>query len=140
MSIIIMTLCYWICGSLFQSVCISLSVCVCAVSESESGEGRLEDLHRRRNLLSAYCKLIVHSVLEMSMAAEVFKQYVKVWHFSSWLYSLTLNSGNLLTRQKSRAVNQMFFRSVVFFVNIRSPDNTAHIYRKYQGSKEMWDF
>ncbi|XP_073701442.1 cohesin subunit SA-2 isoform X2 [Garra rufa] len=49
------------------------------VSESESGDGRLEDLHRRRNLLAAYCKLIVHSVLEMSMAAEVFKQYVKLY-------------------------------------------------------------
>ncbi|KAG9348971.1 hypothetical protein JZ751_029288 [Albula glossodonta] len=30
-------------------------------SESESGVNRLEDLHRRRNLLAAYCKLIVHS-------------------------------------------------------------------------------
>lgn len=39
---------------------------------------RLEDLHRRRNVLAAYCKLIVHGVLEMSLAAEVLMQYVKV--------------------------------------------------------------
>lgn len=39
---------------------------------------RLEDLHVRRNVLAAYCKLIVHGVLEMGMAAEVLMQYVKV--------------------------------------------------------------
>lgn len=39
---------------------------------------RLEDLHKQRNLLAAYCKLIVHGVLEMSMAAEVFMYYMKV--------------------------------------------------------------
>lgn len=46
-------------------------------TESQGME-KLEDLHRRRNLLAAYCKLIVHGVLEMSMAAEVFMYYMKV--------------------------------------------------------------
>lgn len=32
----------------------------------------------RRNVLAAYCKLIVHGVLEMALAAEVFTHYVKV--------------------------------------------------------------
>uniref|UniRef100_A0A7N9ATQ1 Cohesin subunit SA n=1 Tax=Mastacembelus armatus TaxID=205130 RepID=A0A7N9ATQ1_9TELE len=41
---------------------------------------RLEDLHRRRNLLAAYCKLIVHGVLEMSMAAEIFMYYMKYYN------------------------------------------------------------
>lgn len=54
-------------------------VCVCVSgSESKGGVNWLEDLHRRRNLLAAYCKLIVHSVLEMSMAAEIFKHYMRV--------------------------------------------------------------
>lgn len=47
------------------------------VSESRGME-KLEDLHRRRNLLAAYCKLIVHGVLEMSVAAEVLAFYTKV--------------------------------------------------------------
>lgn len=47
------------------------------VSESQGME-KLDDLHRRRNLLAAYCKLIVHGVLEMSMAAEVLAFYTKV--------------------------------------------------------------
>uniref|UniRef100_A0A8C9SCN0 Si:ch211-269e2.1 n=1 Tax=Scleropages formosus TaxID=113540 RepID=A0A8C9SCN0_SCLFO len=48
-------------------------------SEGETEAGRLEELHRRRNLLAAYCKLIVHGVLEMSMAADVFKFYMKLF-------------------------------------------------------------
>lgn len=53
-----------------------------AVSESSEVE-RLEDLHRRRNLLAAYCKLIVHGVLEMSAAAELYPHYMKVKVHSS---------------------------------------------------------
>ncbi|KAK2840061.1 hypothetical protein Q5P01_013801 [Channa striata] len=49
------------------------------VSENSEAE-RLEDLHRRRNLLAAFCKLIVHGVLEMSMAAEVFMFYMKYYN------------------------------------------------------------
>lgn len=50
-----------------------------SVSENSEVE-RLEDLHKRRNLLAAYCKLIVHGVLEMSMAAEVFMYYMKYYN------------------------------------------------------------
>lgn len=39
---------------------------------------RLDDLHGRRNLLAGFCKLIVHGVLEMTTAAEVFMYYMKV--------------------------------------------------------------
>ncbi|XP_026233171.1 cohesin subunit SA-2 isoform X2 [Anabas testudineus] len=49
------------------------------VSESSEVE-RLDDLHRRRNLLAAFCKLIVHGVLEMSVAAEVFMYYMKYYN------------------------------------------------------------
>ncbi|PWA31390.1 hypothetical protein CCH79_00002520 [Gambusia affinis] len=51
------------------------------VSESSEVE-RLEELHRRRNLLAAFCKLIVHGVLEMSTAAEIYTHYVK--HYSDF--------------------------------------------------------
>ncbi|KAI4806055.1 hypothetical protein KUCAC02_010646 [Chaenocephalus aceratus] len=45
-----------------------------------SEEERLEELHKRRNMLAAFCKLIVHRVLEMSMAAEVFIYYMKYFN------------------------------------------------------------
>lgn len=49
------------------------------VSENSQVE-RLEDLHKRRNVLAAYCKLTIHGVLEMSMAAEVFTYYMKYYN------------------------------------------------------------
>ncbi|CAL8320031.1 unnamed protein product [Merluccius merluccius] len=41
---------------------------------------RLEDHHKRRTLLAAYCKLLVHGVLEISMASGVFMHYTKYYN------------------------------------------------------------
>ncbi|KAF7709465.1 cohesin subunit SA-2 isoform X2 [Silurus meridionalis] len=60
-------------------------------SESKGGVSWPEDLHRRRNLLAAYCKLIVHSVLEMSMAAEIFKHYMRYYNDFGDIIKETLN-------------------------------------------------
>uniref|UniRef100_A0AAX7V192 Cohesin subunit SA n=1 Tax=Astatotilapia calliptera TaxID=8154 RepID=A0AAX7V192_ASTCA len=49
------------------------------ISENSQVE-KLEDLHKWRNVLAAYCKLIIHGVLEMSMAAEVFMYYMKYYN------------------------------------------------------------
>ncbi|XP_016144071.1 cohesin subunit SA-2 isoform X2 [Sinocyclocheilus grahami] len=85
------------------------------VSESECGDGRLEDLHRRRNLLAAYCKLIVHSVLEMSMAAEVFKQYVKYYNDFGDIIKETLNRTRQMDKMESartlvQCLQQLYLR------------------------------
>ncbi|KAK1797783.1 hypothetical protein P4O66_008134, partial [Electrophorus voltai] len=69
--------------------------------ESECGTHRLEGLHRRRNLLTAYCKLIVHGVLEMSMAAEVFKQYVKYYNDFGDIIKETLNRTRQMDKMES---------------------------------------
>lgn len=39
---------------------------------------KIEALHKRRNLLSAYCKLIIYNVVEMNTGADIFKQYMRV--------------------------------------------------------------
>uniref|UniRef100_A0A671NT07 Cohesin subunit SA n=1 Tax=Sinocyclocheilus anshuiensis TaxID=1608454 RepID=A0A671NT07_9TELE len=80
-----------------------------------SKDGRLEDLHRRRNLLAAYCKLIVHSVLEMSMAAEVFKQYVKYYNDFSDIIKETLNRTRQMDKMESartlvQCLQQLYLR------------------------------
>lgn len=41
-------------------------------------EGRIEELHKRRNFLAAFCKLIVYNIIPTQAAADVFKHYVKV--------------------------------------------------------------
>ncbi|XP_063999553.1 cohesin subunit SA-2-like isoform X3 [Pogoniulus pusillus] len=41
---------------------------------------RLDDLHKKRSLLAAYCKLIVYNVVEMAAAAEIYKHYMKTYN------------------------------------------------------------
>uniref|UniRef100_A0A8B9R1Q6 SCD domain-containing protein n=1 Tax=Anas platyrhynchos TaxID=8839 RepID=A0A8B9R1Q6_ANAPL len=40
---------------------------------------KLDDLHKKRSLLAAYCKLIVFNVVETTAAAEIYKHYVKLF-------------------------------------------------------------
>ncbi|NXG24724.1 STAG2 protein, partial [Grallaria varia] len=49
--------------------------------EEEKDESyKLDDLHKKRSLLAAYCKLIVYNVIEMTAAAEIYKYYVKTYN------------------------------------------------------------
>lgn len=41
-------------------------------------QAKIENLHKKRNLLAAYCKLIVHNVLPIQAATNILKYYVKV--------------------------------------------------------------
>ncbi|KFQ75539.1 Cohesin subunit SA-2, partial [Phaethon lepturus] len=41
---------------------------------------KFDDLHKKRSLLAAYCKLIVYNVVEMTAAAEIYKYYVKTYN------------------------------------------------------------
>lgn len=46
-------------------------------------QAKIEVLHKKRNLLAAYCKLIVHNVLPIQAATNILKYYVKV--LSQWI-------------------------------------------------------
>ncbi|KFU92270.1 Cohesin subunit SA-2, partial [Chaetura pelagica] len=48
--------------------------------ESKDESCKLDDLHKKRSLLAAYCKLIVYNVVEMTAAAEIYKYYVKTYN------------------------------------------------------------
>ncbi|NWW89812.1 STAG2 protein, partial [Rhynochetos jubatus] len=48
--------------------------------EREDESCKLDDLHKKRSLLAAYCKLIVYNVVEMTAAAEIYKYYVKTYN------------------------------------------------------------
>ncbi|KAJ6655567.1 hypothetical protein lerEdw1_005038 [Lerista edwardsae] len=46
---------------------------------AEDEQRQIEELHRRRNLLAGFCKLVVYGVLELSAASDVFKHYAKFY-------------------------------------------------------------
>uniref|UniRef100_A0AAQ4PX38 SCD domain-containing protein n=1 Tax=Gasterosteus aculeatus aculeatus TaxID=481459 RepID=A0AAQ4PX38_GASAC len=50
---------------------------------------KIEDLHKRRNLLASYCKLIIYNVVEINTGADIFKQYMRL--FNEMLSELGFN-------------------------------------------------
>ncbi|MBN3295759.1 STAG2 protein, partial [Amia calva] len=84
-------------------------------TESDAGANKLDDLHRKRNLLAAYCKLIVNSVLEMSTAAEIFKHYMKYYNDFGDIIKETLSRTRQMDKiESARALvlclQQLFLR------------------------------
>merc|ERR1719147_698892 len=41
---------------------------------------KIEELHKRRNFLASYCKLVVYAVLPTKSAADVLKHYVTFYN------------------------------------------------------------
>ena len=39
---------------------------------------KIEELHKRRNFLACFSKLVVYNIVPIRCAAEVFRQYMKV--------------------------------------------------------------
>ncbi|XP_046686815.1 cohesin subunit SA-1-like isoform X2 [Homalodisca vitripennis] len=67
--------------------------------EDEQDEhSKIEELHKRRNFLASYCKLIVYSMMPTSCAADVFKHYVKSYNDYGDIIKTTLG--------KAREINK----------------------------------
>uniref|UniRef100_A0A671MUA1 Cohesin subunit SA n=1 Tax=Sinocyclocheilus anshuiensis TaxID=1608454 RepID=A0A671MUA1_9TELE len=49
-------------------------------SSTDDEANKIEALHRRRNLLAAFCKLIIYNVVEMKTGADIFKQYMRYYN------------------------------------------------------------
>ena len=52
-------------------------VCVCLPDDMDENQ-KIEELHKRRNFLAAFCKLVVYNIVNIKMAADMFKYYMKV--------------------------------------------------------------
>lgn len=57
---------------------LSQSACLPAEGDEEDEANKIEALHKRRNLLAAFCKLIIYDIVDMPAAADIFKHYMKV--------------------------------------------------------------
>lgn len=60
--------------------------------QQDDEAGKIEALHKRRNLLAAYCKLIIYNVVEMSTGADIFKQYMRVRSATHSVYNQCTHS------------------------------------------------
>lgn len=67
---------------------------ICLEGDEEDEANKIEALHKRRNLLAAFSKLIIYDIVDMHAAADIFKHYMKVWfhHLFSSCSRLTVVS------------------------------------------------
>uniref|UniRef100_A0AAQ4Q0H5 Cohesin subunit SA n=1 Tax=Gasterosteus aculeatus aculeatus TaxID=481459 RepID=A0AAQ4Q0H5_GASAC len=49
-------------------------------NSTDDEASKIEDLHKRRNLLASYCKLIIYNVVEINTGADIFKQYMRYYN------------------------------------------------------------
>ncbi|CAH2091537.1 unnamed protein product [Euphydryas editha] len=61
-------------------------------------ERRIEELHKRRNFLAAYCKLIVYNVAPIRRAADVFKHYIKCYNDYGDIIKATLSKAREMNK------------------------------------------
>jgi len=68
--------------------------------DDEIDENRkIEELHKRRNFLASFCKLVVYNVVQIKMAADMFKYYMKFYNDYGDIIKATLG--------KSREINKV---------------------------------
>ena len=55
-----------------------VSVVVFSSPDDVDENVKIEELHKRRNFLACFCKLVVYNVISIKVAADMFKHYMKV--------------------------------------------------------------
>lgn len=66
--------------------------------EEQDEHSKIEELHKRRNFLASFCKLVVYNVIPTKAAADVFKHYVKYYNDYGDIIKATLG--------KAREINK----------------------------------
>ncbi|KAG7238025.1 hypothetical protein INR49_031379 [Caranx melampygus] len=120
--------------------------------ESQSMEGdeedeanKIEALHKRRNLLAAFCKLIIYDIVDMPAAADIFKHYMKYYNDYGDIIKETLNGIEFAFKyQNPRGpefppINLAFLEVLSEFSSklIRQDKKTVHSYLEKFMSESM---
>ncbi|XP_062457485.1 cohesin subunit SA-2-like isoform X2 [Rhea pennata] len=85
---------------------------------------KLNDLHKKRSLLAAYCKLIVYNVVEMTAAAEIYKHYMKTYNDFGDIIRETLSRTRHNNKIQS-AKTLILCLQQLFQTHVESHDNSS---------------
>jgi len=55
-----------------------MEITLFAVLDGMDENKKIEELHKRRNFLASFCKLIVYNIIKIKCATDMFKYYMKV--------------------------------------------------------------
>ncbi|NWH58467.1 STAG2 protein, partial [Geococcyx californianus] len=87
---------------------------------------KLDDLHKKRSLLAAYCKLIVYNVVEMTAAAEIYKYYVKTYNDFGDIIKEMLNKTRHNNKIQS-AKTLILSLQQLFQTHTESQESSSHV-------------
>ncbi|XP_039276310.1 LOW QUALITY PROTEIN: cohesin subunit SA-1-like [Nilaparvata lugens] len=82
---------------------------------------RIEDLHKRRNFLASYCKLIVYSIMPISCAADVLKHYVKSYNLYGDIIKTTLGKAREIN--KTNCAKTMISSLISLYKDLQKDSN-----------------
>lgn len=68
-------------------------------NDDSQEETKIEELHKKRNFLAAYCKLVVYNIIPTSAAADIFKHYLRFYNDYGDIIKTTLG--------KAREINKL---------------------------------
>ncbi|XP_035692427.1 cohesin subunit SA-1-like isoform X4 [Branchiostoma floridae] len=84
-----------------------------ATDDEEDEANKIEALHKRRNLLAGYCKLVVYNMVSIKTAADIFKHYMRYYNDYGDIIKTTLSKAREMdkvntARTLNLALTQLF--------------------------------
>ncbi|XP_059620439.1 cohesin subunit SA-1 [Phlebotomus argentipes] len=98
-------------------------------------ERRISELHKKRNFLAGYCKLIVYNIIPTKAAADIFKHYLRCYNEYGDIIKSTLGKAREIN--KVNCAMTMCLSLVTMFKEIQARYNTPRISKSVQEFSDL---
>ncbi|XP_076331165.1 cohesin subunit SA-1-like isoform X2 [Tachypleus tridentatus] len=95
--------------------------------DEKDEHSKIEELHKRRNFLASFCKLIVYNVISIKQAADIFKHYVRFYNDYGDIIKATLGKAREIN--KVNCARTMALSLTTLFRELQTEQNTGLINR-----------
>ncbi|XP_047503266.1 cohesin subunit SA-1 isoform X1 [Pieris napi] len=85
-------------------------------------ERRIEELHKRRNFLAGYCKLIIYNVAPVRRAVDVFKHYIKCYNDYGDIIKATLSKAREINKQNCALAMELAMQALYADIRAKHPN------------------
>ncbi|GBN56119.1 Cohesin subunit SA-1 [Araneus ventricosus] len=89
---------------------------------------KIEELHKRRNFLASFCKLIVYNIISVKQGADIFKHYVKFYNDYGDIIKATLGKAREINKVNCAKTMAMALTSL--FTDLRNSSPSGQINRQ----------
>merc|ERR1711990_1123918 len=93
--------------------------------EDQDDHSKIKELHKRRNFLASFCKLIIYNVVPTKNGADVFKHYVHFYNHYGDIIKATL--GKARENNKVNCAKSMAESLIIKFKEIRQLQNNESV-------------